>query len=104
MIDDAEKKGLINKNRVIIEPTSGNTGVGLVFGCASKGYKLSIVMADSVSIERSMIVQAYGGEVILTPGKDGMKGAIAKAAELKSCIPGSFIQMQFNDLRNILIC
>ncbi len=100
MIEAAEKNGLIHKDTVIIEPTSGNTGVALALVCAAKGYKLKIVMPDSVSVERRMIVQAYGGDVILTPGKDGMKGAIARAEELQSAIPGSFIPMQFSNPSN----
>jgi cysteine synthase A len=95
MIDAAERDGLIHKDTIIIEPTSGNTGVGLAFVCAAKGYKLKIVMPDTVSIERRMIVHAYGGEVILTPGREGMKGAIAMAVEIQQNTPGSFIPQQF---------
>ena len=100
MIEKAEKEGLINQNSVIIEPTSGNTGVGLCMVCASKGLHVIIVMPDTMSIERRNLMKAYGAELVLTEGSKGMKGAIAKAEELAKEIPNSFIPSQFTNMAN----
>lgn len=100
MIETAEKDGALKKGATIIEPTSGNTGVGLAFISAVKGYKLILTMPDTMSIERRNLVKAYGAKVDLTPGKDGMKGAIARAKELNEQIPGSIILQQFENPAN----
>ena len=100
MIDDAEEKGILKPGATIIEPTSGNTGIGLALVAAARGYRAIIVMPDSMSMERRMLMGAYGAELVLTPGKDGMTGAIAKAQELAASIPGSFIPDQFNNPAN----
>ena len=102
MLDDAEKRGLLQSGSVIIEPTSGNTGIGLAAICAARGYKAVIVMPDSMSAERINLMKAYGAEVVLTPGAEGMVGAISKAAELAEEIPGSFIPGQFDNPANAL--
>lgn len=100
MIEDAQKKGLLRKDSVIIEPTSGNTGIGLAAVAAEKGYRTIIVMPDTMSAERQNVLKAYGAEIVLTPGRDGMKAAIAKAKELAEKIPHSFIPGQFTNDAN----
>ena len=100
MINCAEKKGILKPDSVIIEPTSGNTGIGLALVAATRGYKAIIVMPDTMSVERIKLMSAYGAEVILTDGKDGMSGSIKKAEELAKSIPDSFIPSQFSNPDN----
>ncbi len=100
MIEQAEKDGILKPGGIIVEPTSGNTGIGLAWVGAAKGYKVIIVMPETMSVERRKLIAAYGAELVLTPGSEGMKGAIAKAKEIVAATPGSFLPLQFENAAN----
>ncbi|MDR2134390.1 MAG: cysteine synthase A, partial [Treponema sp.] len=100
MLDAAERDGKLKPGGIVIEPTSGNTGIGLAFACAARGYKLILTMPETMSVERRKLAQMLGADVVLTSGKDGMKGAVRKAEELVGQIPGSFMPLQFDNPAN----
>jgi len=102
MVEEAERAGLLRPGGTIVEATSGNTGVGLAFVAAVKGYRLVLAMPETMSVERRRLAAAYGAEVVLTPGAEGMKGAVAKAEELHAALPGSFVPRQFENPANPL--
>src|SRR5437660_373187 len=97
MISAAERDGKVNKDTTIVEPTSGNTGIGLAFTCAARGYRLVVTMPDTMSLERRRLLKALGAQIVLTPGEQGMKGAIAKAEEILRSTPNAFMPQQFRN-------
>jgi cysteine synthase A len=103
MIEAAEKEGRITKDTLIVEPTSGNTGIALAFVCAAKGYRLTLTMPDTMSVERRQLLQVFGAELVLTPGSEGMSGAIRKAEEIAAGTPGAFMPQQFRNPANPMI-